>query len=362
MKIAIVAPLVTAIREPQLGGSQAVVADLATGLHERGHEVHLYAANGSTVAGVTVVDTGVDPGALQASLYRDGVARDADQGPVRAAFSRVYDGIRQQTYDVVHNHAFDAPAVSLAEAVPWPVVHTLHLPPESEVASALGHAHRSAHPPTVAAVSNAHARAWRAFARIDLVLRDGVPVAKIPWSTAAGAGVVFAGRFSPEKGAAEAIAIARAAGVPIDLYGDPYDLAYARERVESQRREPGVAVHAGLPRVELWRRMAGAVAVICPPNWEEPFGMVAAEAQAAGTPVVAFRRGALPELILEGQTGFLVPPGDIEAAAAALKEVPSLRREACRQHAETNLNLVTTLEAHEHLYARLRSSAVASHG
>ena len=90
--------------------------------------------------------------------------------------------------------------------------------------------------------------------------------------------------------------------------------------------------------------------------------MVAAEAQATGTPVVAFRRGALHELIVDGQTGFLVAPGDIGAAAAALKQVGSLRREACRRHAELDLNLVTTLLAHERLYARLRSAAAASRG
>ena len=321
MKIALVAPLVTAIREPQLGGSQAAVADLATGLTERGHEVHLYAATGSAVDGVTVVDTGVDAGALQAFLYRDGVTRGADQGPVADAFARVYDSIGQDQYDIVHNHAFDGPAVQMAEAIRWPVVHTLHLPPEPEVAAALRHAERSAHPPTVAAVSDSHADGWRALARIDVVLRDGVPVMRIPWSRSAGLGAVFAGRLSPEKGAAEAIAIARAAGVPIDVYGDAYDPTYARDQVESRRMAPGVALHAGLPRAELWRRMAGALAVICAPNWDEPFGMVAAEAQATGTPVVAFRRGALPELILEGQTGFLVSPGDIGAAAAALQQV-----------------------------------------
>ena len=70
MKIAIVAPLVSAIREPQRGGSQAFVADLARGLVDRGHEVHLYAASGSGVSGVPVIDTGVDPRALAATLYR----------------------------------------------------------------------------------------------------------------------------------------------------------------------------------------------------------------------------------------------------------------------------------------------------
>ena len=70
MKIAIMAPLVTAIREPQQGGSQAFVSDLARGLTGRGHDVHVYAASGSEIPGVEVIDTGVDPGSLAGTLYR----------------------------------------------------------------------------------------------------------------------------------------------------------------------------------------------------------------------------------------------------------------------------------------------------
>ena len=76
--------------------------------------------------------------------------------------------------------------------------------------------------------------------------------------------------------------------------------------------------------------MAKASAVLCPAKWDEPFGMVAAEAQAAGTPVIAYRRGALPEIILEERTGFLTPPDDIAAAAQALRAVGRIRRGDCR--------------------------------
>src|ERR1700686_2921286 len=115
MRVAIVAPLVSAIREPQRGGSQAFVSDLARGLVDRGHEVHLYAASGSQVAGVQVIDTGVDHRALGATLYR--AARGAaprGSGAAERAFAGVYGAVRREAYDVVHNHAFDAPAVTLA--------------------------------------------------------------------------------------------------------------------------------------------------------------------------------------------------------------------------------------------------------
>ena len=116
------------------------------------------------------------------------------------------------------------------------------------------------------------------------------------------------GRLSPEKGAIEAIDIARAAGLRIDVYGDPYDADYTREQIDPRRGEPGVAIHDGVPRAAIWEVMACAEVVLCPARWEEPFGMVAAEAQACGTPVVAFRRGALDEVIVDRVTGFLVSP------------------------------------------------------
>jgi glycosyltransferase involved in cell wall biosynthesis len=164
---------------------------------------------------------------------------------------------------------------------------------------------------------------------------------------------VFGGRLSPEKGAAEAIDIARAAAVPIDVYGDAYDADYAREQIGPRRALPGVTVHRGVPRASLWAAMARAAVVLYPVRWDEPFGMAAAEAQACGTPVVAFRRGALDEVIADGLTGFLVPPGDLRAAAAAVAKTAEISRAACRDHAEDHLDLEQSLDAHERLYRRV---------
>jgi len=354
MRIAIVAPLVTAIREPQLGGSQAIVADLATGLQSRGHEVHVYAASGSEIPGVTVIDSGVDASSLAGLLYRHGRSPASDARAADRAFATVYAAIRSGSYDVVHNHAFDPPAIRLASSLLSPVVHTLHLPPDPGMARALAESRGSDNPPIIATVSAPAAQAWRALASVDVILPDGVPVDRIPWSITGGDGVIFAGRFSPEKGADDAIAIAREAGVRIDLYGEPYDPEYAQAHVFSHSGEAGVSIHGGLIRSELWRRMAEASAVLCPAKWEEPFGMVAAEAQAAGTPVIAYRRGALSEIIIDGQTGFLTPPDDVAGAARALKAVSRITRAKCRKHAVADLSLEASLAAHERLYRTLR--------
>jgi glycosyl transferase family 1/glycosyl transferase family 4 len=373
VKIAIMAPLVTAIREPQRGGSQAFVSDLARGLSGRGHDVHVYAASGSEIPGAEVIDTGVDPRSLAATLYRafgpsPGDQEDGEQGqggpgegepgeggPAAAAasaFRAAYAAMQATRYDVIHNHAFDAPAIQLAP-LQAPVAHTLHLPPDKAVSAALRRAAQRGRPPAVATVSAVQASAWRRVAAVDAVLPPYPPTGAIPWSGTAGTGALFAGRLSPEKGAAEAIDIARAAGMPIDVYGDPYDPGYSREQIDSRRNWPGVTLRRGVPRATLWAAMAGAAVVLCPSRWDEPFGLAAAEAQACGTPVVAFRRGGLGEVIMDGVTGFLVPPDDVGAAAEAVSKSAGISRTACRAHAEGRLDLELSLDAHERLYRRM---------
>jgi len=355
-----VASLVSPIREPQCGGAQSFVADLATGLMMRGHEVDVFAASRSEIDGARVVDVGVDASTLHEFLYRAGSSPPIDPAPFVAAYARVFDTLGERSYDVVHNHAFDAPAIRGAVGIAAPVIHTLHLPPEGSVVNALRDALRAHHPPVIATVSTGQADAWRRFVGIDTVLRAGVATERIPWSATQGAGAVFAGRFSPEKGAVDAIAIARRAGMPIDLYGDAYDDGYAEHEVYAAGGHSGVSVHPAVPRAMLWRIIAGAAAVLCPANWDEPFGLVAAEAQACATPVVASRRGGLPDIVVDGVTGFLVAPGDIDAAAAALGRVSQLDRTGCRRHAEAHLDIEAVLDAHERVYHGILTSTPAT--
>jgi glycosyltransferase involved in cell wall biosynthesis len=359
MKIAIMAPLVTSICEPQRGGSQAFVSDLARGMTGRGHDVHVYAASGSQIPGVEVIDIGVDPRSLAGTLYRPTGAVTGEPGTAgsaaasEAAFATAYTNMAAQRYDVIHNHAFDAPAIRLSTVVQAPVVHTLHLPPDPAVIAAFGHVARCGRPPAIAAVSDFQANAWRRFVQVDAILPPYPATQVIPWSETAGQSVLFAGRLSPEKGVAEAIDVARGAGLPIDVYGDVYDALYTRERIDPRRDLPDVTFRPAVPRTALWDAMASAAAVLCPARWDEPFGLVAAEAQACGTPVVAFRRGGLAEVIDDGVTGFLVPPDDAEAATEAVWKVNEISRKACRKHAESRLDLELSLDAHERLYGHI---------
>jgi glycosyltransferase involved in cell wall biosynthesis len=361
LRIALVAPLVTTISEPQQGGSQALLTDLAVGLTQHGYDVDVYAATGSAIPGAHVVDTGIESASLADALIRHGRPRRSPDA-VAQAYDHVFGMVERGDYDVVHSHGFDPPALRRTRAGHAPIIHTVHLPPEPEAAAALREAQLSGEPGTVVGVSASQASAWSSLIRFDVVIRNGVPVERIPWSEAPGRGLVFAGRISAEKGAAAAIEIALMADQRIDLYGTTYDEDYARDMRHRHEGNSGVTFHDSLPRPELWPRLAAARAVLCPIDWEEPFGLVAAEAQAAGTPVVAFARGGLTEIVDHGVTGFLVEPGNVTAAAAALGSIETLDRRRCRQHAVDDLNLDTCLAGYEALYASVLAARAAPGG
>ena len=338
-----------------------MLADLAVGLAEHGQDVDVYAATGSVIPGTHVVDTGIESATLSGALVRHGrprrsLARLAD------AYDHVFGIVERGGYDVVHSHGFDPPALRRARAGRAPIIHTVHLPPEREAGVALREAQQGREPAVVVGVSTSQAQAWSPLVRFDRVIANGVPVDRIPWSNQPGRGLIFAGRLSPEKGAAVAIEIALTSNERIDLYGTAYDEDYARILRQRHAGHPLVTFHDALPRAELWRRFASARAVLCPIDWDEPYGLVAAEAQAAGTPVIAFARGGLREVIEDGVSGFLVEPGNVEEASAAVSAVDALDRRRCRQHAVDHLGFDACLAGYEALYASVAASRAEGGG
>jgi glycosyltransferase involved in cell wall biosynthesis len=352
---------VTTIAEPQQGGSQVILADLAVGLTEHGHDVDVYAATGSVIPGVHVVDTGIESATLSGALIRHGRPRRSLR-PLVDAYEHVFGMVEREAYDVVHSHGFDPPALRRARAGGAPIIHTVHLPPEREAAVALREAQQRREPAVVVGVSTSQAQAWSPLVRFDRVIPNGVPVDRIPWSDQPGRGLIFAGRLSPEKGAAVAIEIALVSNERIDLYGTAYDEDYARTLRHRHAGDPQVTFHDALPRAELWRRFASAHAVLCPIDWDEPYGLVAAEAQAAGTPVVAFARGGLRDVIEDDVSGFLVEPGNVEQASAAVRAADTLDRRRCRQHAVDHLGFDACLAGYEALYASVAASRAEDGG
>lgn len=348
MRPLIVAPLVAAVdeRSPQLGGAQALVADLARGLAAAGHDVTLIGARGSFVTGVRVVDLLIDASALVPAVLAKAAPR-VDDAAQREAFARVRTWVDEHAreIDVVHAHAYDAPAFAALEGAPVPVVHTLHLPPiDPSIVAAAG-----ASSAAMITVSRANAAAWtHAGVRIDRVIPNGVDLSRIPVGAGGGGYLLCAGRIAPEKGVDAAARVARAAGLPLWVAGDVYDEA-AHASIDPR----GVSFLGPLSRDEVFRIMGRAISLLMPVQWDEPFGLVAIEAMAAGTPVIAYRRGGLPEVIDDGRTGFLVDPDDEGALARAISRVGSIDRAACTAHAVKNFSLERMVASHTTFYAGL---------
>lgn len=367
MRILQVAPFVAPLDEHRapLGGAQVLVADLAMGLSALGHEVTLAAAMGSRLAGVRVAELGVHAGRMRAADLGPRDAARADDDAQRDAFARVrawLDRHRDQI-DVVHAHAYDAPAFDALRGSPRPVVHTLHLPPHD---ATVVRAARETSDARLVAVSQAGARSWRAAGvAVTDVIHNGIDIARIRLSSHRGSHLLCAGRLSPEKGVETAIEVARRLERGLVIVGGIYDQGYFDRAIAPHVRavaalDPDAPVREPLylgprPRVEVHLLMGGAAATLMPIHWDEPFGLVAVESLAAGTPVVAYRRGALPEII-QGPTGALAPPEDVAAFARAVTAAIGSDPGACRAQAE-RFGLPPMVARYLEVYAALTGTA-----
>jgi glycosyltransferase involved in cell wall biosynthesis len=226
------------------------------------------------------------------------------------------------------------------------VLHTLHLPP---LVPLMVDAVRTTEARFVT-VSEAMRLDWTraGLGRVEVgVIPNGVPAFGLP-STEVRQRALIPGRVSPEKGTAVALRMARRTGLEPLLVGGVYDQDY-------WEREVQVPVEP-VRRKELWELMAGSAVTLMPVDWEEPFGLVAAESQMAGCPVVAYRRGGLPEVVEDGVGGFLVVPGDEDAFAAAIGAARKLDRARVRASALRRLDIEVTAARYEEALVSLRRS------
>ena len=302
--------------------------------------MRLHCAEGSEVAGVELVMVPTPPDARQA-LVMPGRAKSAPSPGVKAAIAAVFSDMAASRPDVVSQHAFDAPAFEMAQLLP--ALHTLHLPPiEPSVVAAV----RMVPPARLVTVSLSCRRDWEAAgARIGRVIRNGVsdlPVDGVPVEDVA----LVAGRISPEKGVDHALKAARIAGLRCRIAGSLYDPDYAIDLA-------GADVLGSIPRDDLRRVMGRSAVTVCAARWEEPFGLVAAEAQMAGCPVAGYRRGGLPEVVEEGVSGFLAAPDDVDDLARAIDKCRALDREKVRASAQRRLGLEGMLNRYETAMAEI---------
>jgi glycosyltransferase involved in cell wall biosynthesis len=352
LRIAILAPLVAPLAEPFLGGSHAIVRDLATSLAGEGHAVTLFGADGSSAPGVEVVRLGIDAASLKPASFLEWTEPDpALEQRERAAFLRVAYEIRRRAgdFDVVHNHAFDAPPFELLDQVHPAVVHTLHLPPVISAVCRAAAAAASAGAVLVT-VSRSAARSWHTVVGETRVIRNGVPLDRIGLGTARRSGWLFVGRIAPEKGLESALEAGEQAGRRLRVIGAAYDDAYHGRILERLRRHE---LLGPLPREAVFAEMARAEGLLMPAAWDEPFGLAAVEAMAAGTPVAAFAQGALPEIVEDQLTGFLVPPDDVAALRRSAERFQSIDPHACRARVEREFDLRRMVRDYLELYSEI---------
>ena len=260
---------------------------------------------------------------------------------------------RGEEYDVVHNNSLHHLPVAMAPFVPVPVVTTLHTPPLPMVESAAALTEGRS---TFTAVSSFTAASW-AHVVPSTTIRNGVDLAT--WRCGHGGGpAVWSGRLVAEKAPHEAIDACRRAGVPLVLAGPAHDRDYLVREIEP-RLGCGVEYRGHLPHRELAHLLRTASVALVTPAWDEPYGLVAAEAMACGTPVVGYARGALPEVVGTG-AGVLVTPGDVEALADAVRRARLLDRAGVRQHAERTCSLTRMVDEFERVYGSLAKQEVAA--
>ena len=181
----------------------------------------------------------------------------------------------------------------------------------------------------------------------------------VTWTPGPGGGSpVWSGRIVPEKGLVEAVLAARIAGTGLRIAGPTSDPAYFRDRVRPLLGD-GIDYVGHLSHHELAALLGSASVAVVSPCWDEPYGLVVAEALACGTPVAGFRRGALPEIV-DDSCGILVDPGDVRALAAAILDASALDRAAARERAVTACSADAMVDGYEQLYDELATAAGAA--
>ena len=354
-KILLIAGLRYPIAQPFVGGLESHTWSMARGLRDRGHSVMVVGARGSDPR---VVDRefGVLPATGDGS--RPDISNDpAVEAAEHAAFAGLLDDVRDGmlgSFDVVHNNSLHHLPVSDAPSLPVPMVTTLHtprLPWAQRVLPAVGAAQ------DFIAVSAATAASWAPLIE-PTVVHNGVDGRQ--WRFGPGGDrAVWSGRIAPEKAPHLAIDIARAAGIGLRLVGPVIDRDYFRQQVVPRLGGP-VEYLGHLDRTALADLVRTSALALVTPVWEEPFGMVVAEAMSCGTPVLSLGRGGIPEIVGPA-AGRLLAPADpagftvteLAAAVRAADECRSLDRAAVRRHAVAHVGIAAMLEGYERVYARV---------
>ena len=339
LRIAQVAPPVEPVPPAGYGGTERIVGELVEELGARGHDVTLFASGDST-APATLVPT------VPLALRPAGQTQDAWPYTV----STILEVLRQADgFDIVHAH-LEWAGLLLARATATPVVLTFHGRLDQPWAAAA-----LADPPAgLVAISQAQAAThpdvpWAG------VVHNGLDLADAPFDRRRGDALCFVGRAAPEKGVVDAIEIARRAGRRLRIAakegGTPAERAYFEDVFKPALKGADVEFLGELSGPDRDQLFAESYATLMPGSWPEPFGLVAIESLACGTPVIARRVGALPEIIRDGIDGFF--GDDATGLAFQVPAVEGLDRAEIRRSVLERFSAARMADGYEAIYRRL---------
>lgn len=338
MRIAQIAPLFESVPPRMYGGTERVVHYLTEELIRQGHDVVLYASGDSRTHAQL---RAVVPDALRLAgkqtepliwqvLQLAAVAREAGQ------------------FDVLHFHT-DFLHFPLSRQLGAAQLTTLHGRLDLSVLQPVFAEFRDM--PLISI--SAHQRRPLPMARWLDTVYNGLPETLYDFQPRTGDYLAFLGRMSPEKGPETAIEIAHRSGIPLRMAAkiDALDRDYFEARVRPLLQPPFIEFLGEIDERGKNELLGGALALLFPVDWPEPFGLAMVEAMACGTPVIAYRRGSVPEIIGDGVTGYIVD--DAAAAVDALQRIHLIDRRACRHHFEERFSARRMAEGYLAAYAQL---------
>ncbi len=341
MRIAQIAPLYESVPPRLYGGTERVVSWLTEELVRRGHDVTLFATGDSQTAARLVAP-------YPRGLRLDPSLPDA-VAPHVIELAQAFE--RAAEFDILHCHV-DYLAFPFGRLVRTPALHTLHgrldLRHLMQVFAQFPEAPLISISDSQRAPLAALGLNWLA------TVRHGLPVGEIAWRPSPRGGyLAFLGRMSREKRPDLAIEVAKSVGLPLRIAAkvDESDRPYFDREIRGLLNHPLVEFVGELDDRQKWAFLGDALCLLFPIDWPEPFGLAMIEALACGTPVVARPCGAVPEIVRDGEVGFLGET--VEQLAAAVKRIDVIDRAHCRRYAEERFSVRAMTDDYEDVYRRL---------
>lgn len=338
MRIAQIAPLWESVPPKLYGGTERIVSYLTEELVRQGHEVTLFASGDSQT---TARLRPACPRALR--LHSGPVNRDA---PFILMQERAL-GAEAEEFDLIHSH-LDFLSFPMSRRCATPVLTTLH--GRLDLPELIPLYREYAEMPVVS-ISDAQRRPLP-HANWQGTVYHGLPDL-YAFHPSPGSYLAYLGRICPEKRPDHAIAIAKQAGMPLRIAAkvDPVDRDYFETQIAPLLEHPLVEYLGEISDAEKGDFLGEAAAVLCTYDWPEPFGIVLIEALACGTPVLAYRRGSIPEIVEDGVTGFICDT--LDEMVKAIDRVPLIRRRHCRDSFEARFTVTRMVQDYLAIYERM---------